>query len=1756
MNIESLLVSGHQDRMFINTGIGCNGGCQYCYLPKIGIGGGIRNIDKSVIIKEVERREKNGEFIRGAQGTIVSFGCFTECWDKSVRKLTMEMLLYFLAKGNYIQIATKEYIEQKDIELLCSRLRFRNQLTINVSMPVYYGAKQIEPNTENVDKRIENFKYNKQYRMDVVLYIKPVLEDITIKSLEVYRQLIQRYDLSVIVGKYLHVNREKVGSLQLVGNQEMWQEESGQQRELVDILRRTTSVYENSIQIIEEYRMKEKTIIVECRHNRVRITFREFVCWRNNSENLVEIQRNLEKENIDQIIVDFNDAVWLDSLMLCQLCLYLEKAADNKKHIEIFLVDRDNIEHVRFVQFLKDAGFVSFMEKIVPGVSDVVNKFLNNADLYLLKKGNFNSLEMLLPFRIIKTEKEIDDVVNEAIDMLSEKNLGENSISFRLRLFLQEVMGNVFEHAYEEGEVAYCGILICRKIRKVQENEKEREYYATSGLEGTVNSEKYRRYILKNNSYRISKFSDTRVDYIQVYVVDIGKGILSGFQCKDPKQEMSILGQIFTSGKRIDKRNKNTQAGGLYMIHNVLGVTADGLGLKCDYNLPSFECERNDFVSVKPKALYRCGFGQKEIIKGFSVVGYLNIFGDVTKEYRQYFRNPDKNAILEVYRKHFYVEESSIIVKDFRFSAQDDIVWPSNVKDIIILVEKEIAKNKLVDFLENKLCKSIPQGVENIIIADFTDVEISKYYMIFSGMDILVNKLILISRSYSASVFVKRSRNKRNSMQYDIESTEKYVWNQGQTNSLSESIFVYIQWLIKYESGLFWKFLNRYQSNSYQTMYIKGNIKWNYHHEKYMTAYLDFSQASFVRECRELLIMQLFRIISIYGVKIYFEKGDRFTEDICELANAELGTKEENEHIFIGSAFVTGTSSLKQSIIQRETNDGWFYFFRHVDYEGGGKILTLLDWEENKEKRKYLQSEEAEYERVEETPFIAKKGVDFFWERHFAKEGKVIQMSAKRMYEYFQGVNSWENKICSFGHVDLIGPHDYVIFNTVEMFKQDRLESYTQPKVLDTSYDFLLFHFYNAVGRELDLKLEESVLEDFCPELISSYATKEKIIEFSKMNKNYFCNKKSLLLYFNDYATTEIIRFFQKIFDIRLNYRVIPMALVSRERGAASLLLSPLLVDSLQTLFFNMKEENEGVCRVTIFSAMLISTKLIDELKHLMFRIGADEVNVLSLIDRQRLPFGYLTKERLKTLWKLDIPPLGNQKNCAICNGIAYLEKLCGQIGVEAIRDRIMVVLKLWKKKRAFDKKLSVIESRNIRLPQRIEEIIRAQSDSYPYMNEVKITTDMGLIFFSIEDMTVTHSLRFLKECLVSELDDYTKILLLCTHLGLFKKAEISEKRRYELTLELYTSVKRQEEITNYSALALIIILSQEKEIINGLKQEVRKDLKNQKIYRNIDALICGIFVCWINEEEVNKEIKYYFNSSGCSLAEKLNAIFYYTCRQCITTHSGILSRMYDEGIVFQKRDYQEAYYKIGYLKNIYSELPEDIFGIQSGCSDLLKQINDVVYKEEQILRKYLDTEKETLIPQIKQVHKLFMEYADRLNGSLFKHKREELQQDIENIQKEIIDAQTDEKIKKTLQSVVIEWPEQDDSLECWFFWTSDIVNEISYLMMDFRYFKQKFTYCMPIDLKNEEVSGVVQAKFRDQYLEIHFTNMIAQDEEIEEIRLRKGIKNNRPSIIRINELKRNMTDQEIFEFNAFELEGSQIYDACLRIPYIYVSKK
>ena len=90
------LCSKDNKRIFVNTCLGCTGKCLYCYLGKIGY-------DNSSIVGEVRRAEKLIEEIELAgisRDTLITLGCFSECWDDNNKPETIKLIKYFLQKGN------------------------------------------------------------------------------------------------------------------------------------------------------------------------------------------------------------------------------------------------------------------------------------------------------------------------------------------------------------------------------------------------------------------------------------------------------------------------------------------------------------------------------------------------------------------------------------------------------------------------------------------------------------------------------------------------------------------------------------------------------------------------------------------------------------------------------------------------------------------------------------------------------------------------------------------------------------------------------------------------------------------------------------------------------------------------------------------------------------------------------------------------------------------------------------------------------------------------------------------------------------------------------------------------------------------------------------------------------------------------------------------------------------------------------------------------------------------------------------------------------------------------------------------------------------------------------------------------------------------------------------------------------------------------------------------------------------------------
>lgn len=189
------LYSKDNTRIFVNTCLGCRSKCSYCYLGKMGYD------NKTAILKIKKAEELIEEIEKGgiSKETLITLGCFSECWDNNNKAETIKLIQHFLQKGNQIQLSTKKEINFEELESISRLIKYTGQLLIFVSSATISDWKSIEKGTDSPEKRFRTFKISKELGIPTILYMKPVLKGITIKDIELYKSLVKQYEIKDIV---------------------------------------------------------------------------------------------------------------------------------------------------------------------------------------------------------------------------------------------------------------------------------------------------------------------------------------------------------------------------------------------------------------------------------------------------------------------------------------------------------------------------------------------------------------------------------------------------------------------------------------------------------------------------------------------------------------------------------------------------------------------------------------------------------------------------------------------------------------------------------------------------------------------------------------------------------------------------------------------------------------------------------------------------------------------------------------------------------------------------------------------------------------------------------------------------------------------------------------------------------------------------------------------------------------------------------------------------------------------------------------------------------------------------------------------------------------------------------------------------------------------------------------------------------------------------------------------------------------------
>ena len=235
-------IYGTSERIFVNTAIGCNACCKYCYMPKLGHKKKEKTISGEMAVQQVLNMTC---FSPGKNGTVLSLGCYSECLDLQNIKETETVVQGLLPLGNRIQLATKQIVTEHFLEIIKRYQMYDEQMHIYISMPTISLIEQLESGTALANQRITNIENCIRHNIPVVLYIKPFLENITESDLEKYIKIVRKYRIPAVVGGYLYT--EPNGKLADVGNGRLYEGnlEFGRIK-FINELRKHTQVYEHS----------------------------------------------------------------------------------------------------------------------------------------------------------------------------------------------------------------------------------------------------------------------------------------------------------------------------------------------------------------------------------------------------------------------------------------------------------------------------------------------------------------------------------------------------------------------------------------------------------------------------------------------------------------------------------------------------------------------------------------------------------------------------------------------------------------------------------------------------------------------------------------------------------------------------------------------------------------------------------------------------------------------------------------------------------------------------------------------------------------------------------------------------------------------------------------------------------------------------------------------------------------------------------------------------------------------------------------------------------------------------------------------------------------------------------------------------------------------------------------------------------------------------------------------------------------------
>lgn len=240
----------NNNRIFLNTSLGCSGGCCYCYLSKLGY----NNENNKPVTAEYVLDLLNKSDLKITNKTLITIGCYSECWDDKNKPQTIKLIKHFLELGNQIQLSTKKQVTKEDLSEILPLIKYYGQLVIFVSCATISMHNYLEKNTTPVESRFNTFKELSPLNVVTVLYIKPILKNITIKDLESLKKYIEQYKIKDVVVGSIFTTKESSETVPFSNSNQLFYNEVDDEQIMINELSKLANVFKRSSLVMKKYK--------------------------------------------------------------------------------------------------------------------------------------------------------------------------------------------------------------------------------------------------------------------------------------------------------------------------------------------------------------------------------------------------------------------------------------------------------------------------------------------------------------------------------------------------------------------------------------------------------------------------------------------------------------------------------------------------------------------------------------------------------------------------------------------------------------------------------------------------------------------------------------------------------------------------------------------------------------------------------------------------------------------------------------------------------------------------------------------------------------------------------------------------------------------------------------------------------------------------------------------------------------------------------------------------------------------------------------------------------------------------------------------------------------------------------------------------------------------------------------------------------------------------------------------------------------